>query len=377
MDLTLQTESLVKALATVSKAIATRPTLPVLSHVLLDANVELDTFRVAGTDLELWIDSECLATIKEPGSLTVPFRLLDDLAKELPSNQAVNLSMKDVDTLHVQCGNLDADIRGIDAQEFPMQPGGWTENYLATFDPGDLSNWLSRVAYAAAGDESRPILTGVYIENKDGNLAFVTADGFRLAVQKVEAEEAPGSFVLPARAAKEVARLLKAETERVSLFMDDKRSKVWFRMSRTNVVSQLLEGHFVNYRQIIPSSHSTRIVVDRVELTKALQTAILFNRDTKLAQLSITEISGYAEGALRVQASGTEAGEFETEMHIELEGEPIDAISFNSGYVLDSLSACGTDKVVIELTGSTRPGVIKPVGDDGYLCVIMPMHLRS
>jgi DNA polymerase-3 subunit beta len=399
VELTILSDDLVKALATVGRAVESRPTLPVLSHVLIKAE-EYGTVEFAGTNLEQFVVKRVDLNVDMEGALTVPWRLFNDLAATFPDGEPVELSTPDdPDGLRVKCGKAEANLKGISADEFPKLP--YIEGEPITrFAPGDLMTRLSQVTYAAATDESRLILTGVFVETKSGDLSFVTADGFRLAWRRDEimgefnlkdvTAGNTGSFVMPAECAVDLVRLLAAQIkdehkEDVVLFLNPQRSQAMFRLYDVDVTTQLIEGQFVNYRQIVPQSHATRTVADRRELTALLKSAQVFNPIKGLpftVRLVIEWDYSRAEaelnntGKLTVTASGIEIGEFSGDMHCHLEGEPVE-IAFNCKFLLEALTACGTPKVALELNGGTHPGVVKPVGNDNYQCVIMPMHIRS
>jgi len=387
MKLTIRTEDLTKALAIVGKAVATRPTLPVLSHVLIQVDSEKATLLLAGTNLEQFIIQRHSMAVEESGALTVPWRLFNDLAGTFVKDELVTLTAEEgEDILHVECGKSKSDLRGIDSKEFPMLPGVLeTGEPLCLFAPGDLAERLAQVVFAAATDESRPILTGVYVQSKEGVLSFVTADGFRLAWRHDNVPflsdgslMADGSFVMPAEAAKILCGLLAAQIKaghesEVSLFISPTRNAVYWRLYDVDLCTQLLEGNFVNYPQIVPTSHTTRLVLDRRELERHLKTMMVFKVDIIHLEVG-TRING--QGTLHISAQDAETGEVESTMTVDMEGDPV-LIAFNAKFLLDSLNACGTAQVVMELSGSTRPGVVKPVDDDSYLGVIMPMHVRE
>ena len=384
MNLTIKAEALQKALSTVSQAVASRPTLPVLSHVLVRADQERQTLTLAGTDLEQYVIRHAICDVQDGGALTVPARLFNDLAGTFASTATVELSIQEgKEILHVECGKAEADLRGIDAKEFPLLPPVLTDGVkVGQFSPSDLSDRLKQVAFAAATDESRPILTGVFVEAKGGTLSFVTADGFRLALRHDQddsvvlgGEQPDGSFVMPAKAAKMLVKLLSAQLsdkheDEVSLWMDGRA--VAFRLYDTDIVSQLMEGNFVNYRQIVPKAHNARIVVDRAEIERHLRTIGAFKAD--LVRLDIATIAEY--GRLRVTAEAAEVGEVEGAMEVEMDGDPVE-IAFNRKFLEEAIGACGTKKIIMEFSGSSRPGVIMPVGMDNYKHVIMPMHIRK
>jgi len=391
MKISIESKYLNQALAAAGKAIESRPILPVLSHVLLCADTAKATLDISGTDLERFIVvHEQGVGVEESGSLTVPWKLLKELVATFRADKLVHLESGDDDRLTVKCGKAEATLRGLPAKEFPNAPSVLSDSELvSSFEPNDLAERLSQVAFAAATDESRSILTGVFVESKAGDLAFVTADGFRLAVRKDPIEGAfkmlsgdgvstgDGSFVMPGAIARDLIGLLADETDDVSLFMSPDNRAAYWRLADIDVVTQLLQGNYVNYRQIIPSNHTTRVIVNRAKLTAPLKSADLFVRDTHILRFEISGDPNSPTGKLRIVAENSETGNFDGDMSVSLDGEPV-SIAFNSQFVQQALDACGTDEVVLELSGNTRPGVIRPNEKESrYLNVIMPMHLRE
>jgi len=390
MKLTLPVSHLLAALTDANGCVESRPTLPVLSHVYIAANAETYDVTVAATNLEQFIYVNVGgATVEESGAWTVPAQLMLDFVKTLPKDESctLELSKNTLGALNISCGKAEADIKGISADEFPMRPSVFENgNTIARFSASDLLNNLKRVAYAAATDESRPVQTGVYIKSEEGTLSLCTADGYRLALIEKETNQPEGQFILPASTAKELLKLLGDLDGEVTLDLAVQANAVLWRLGYCDLVSQLIEGKYVNYRQIVPglNTHKTRITVDRNELTRALNTAKLFGKEYSkgkqpfaLVLFDLAPLEGYEEGTLRISATSVELGDYETALRVGVDGEANFRSAFNTYFVLDAVKACGTDRVVFEFTEGTRPAVVKPDGDDTYTCVIMPMHRRE
>jgi len=381
MNLTVKAKQLSAALASVGKSVATRPTLPVLSHILLQADQDSQTLVLAGTDLEQFVVRRVICDVQENGSLTVPARLLTDLVKTFQDSETVTLTVSG-ETLKVQCGKSEADVRGIDANEYPMLPAVMTGGEMVgRFSPDSLAVRLSQVTFAAASDESRPILTGVYVQAVEGVLSFVTADGFRLAWRHDSTELADGTFVMPGKAADILVKLLAEQvanghTEDVSLWMDANQRAVCWRLYDCDMTTQLLEGTFVNYKQIVPNKWATRLTVDKRELERQLRTVSTFKVQNVHLEMMALDPGAPASGKLSITAQDPEAGKVGGEMWCDMVGDVL-TIAFDAKFLSDAVRACATDKIALEFTDAGRPGVVRPVDSDNYLCVIMPMHLRG
>jgi len=379
-------ENLSRGLSVVGRAVATRPTLPVLSHILL--STDQSQIKLAATDLELFIVCWIGAKVDQEGSITVPARLIIDLVNSLPEER-VDLNLKD-QMLHMTCARNEADINGIDPQEFPLLPER-SEDHQILLEADLLRQMVAQVVFAAATDESRPILTGVLARFEDTTLTMAAADGFRLSVRQATLPEPvpqPISVVIPAKALNELARVSNDEEDPIGLYITPARSQVLFhlqgdaganegRIFGIDLVSQLIEGNFVNYRQIIPSGHTTRTILNTEEFLKACKTANIFARnEANVVHLEIEPGEGMGEGHVKMTATSTEMGDSLGELDASVEGEGL-TIAFNVRFLIDVLSVMDSAQVVLETSSPGRPGVLRPLGSDDFVHVIMPMHIRS
>jgi DNA polymerase-3 subunit beta len=227
-------------------------------------------------------------------------------------------------------------------------------------------------------DESRPVLTGVLAEISGNNLTMAAADGFRLSVRNAElSESAPSStsVIIPAKALQELARVSAEEEEPILMTIAPNRSQVYFRMTNIDLVSQLVEGNFPDYKQIIPQSSATHILVDAAEMLKAVKISSFFARDAaNVVRLRVTPGEQGIGGRVTVMATSAELGDNVTEIDAAVDGDPIE-IAFNAKYLTEVLGVIGTPQVVLETTSPSSPGVIRPVDDERFVHVIMPMHI--
>ncbi|MBI4234592.1 MAG: DNA polymerase III subunit beta [Chloroflexi bacterium] len=373
MKLSCLQENLSKGLATVGRAVATRTTLPITQNVLL--STDQARLRLAATNLEIAVSTWIGAKVEEEGAITIPARLLTELVASLP-NDRIDLVVADRPRgLRVQCLRVTATIHGTDAEEFPPIPsveGGVT----ARLSPQGLRGAISQVVFAAATEDSRPVLTGIKVELEGQGFTFAAADGFRLAVRKGATEEALSeavSFILPAKTLAELNRLLGDQDEPVELTVSPSKSQVLFRLKNVEMVSQLIQGTFPNYGQLIPQSYATRAVVSVPDFLRATRTASIFARDG--SGIIRVQLFPGAPGKLTVSSRAEEMGENAGELDAKVEGGEA-KVAFNSKYLLDILQNTGRDEVALEVTTPSSPGVFRPVGDDGYVHVVMPMFVQ-
>jgi DNA polymerase-3 subunit beta len=375
MKVTVLQESLARGLSIVSRAVSPRSTLPVLSNVLIASDE--GRLRLSATNLELGITCWIGAKIEEEGSTTVPARTFVDLVGTLPQEQvSLNLAAA-TQTLNVRCGSSNTDIKCIDAQEFPPLPVPEMEGAIL-LNVADFKDMISQVIFAASLDEARPVLMGVLVTVEKDTITMAAADGFRLSVRKGTLSQAapqPVSVIIPARALGELARVASDGNEIISMVMPKGRGQVVFRMKEVEVVSQLIDGTFPDYQQIIPRSYKSRTILSTPALLKACKQAEIFAREgSNVARLDIKSAGDLEPGAVEISAQSEETGSNETVVAATIEGIGL-LIAFNVKYMREVLEVIKSPNVALETSAANAPGVVRPVGDDNFLHVIMPMHL--
>jgi DNA polymerase-3 subunit beta len=369
-------ENLAKGLNIVSRAVAARTaTLPVLTHVLLATDG--GRLRIAATNLELGINCWIGAKVEDEGSITVPARPFTELIALLPPDRVdLDLNIR-TQTLRVQCGRTDNNIKGIDAQEFPIIPTFEPAN-AAFIDANLLKTMIGKVVFAAATDESRPMLTGVLTKLENDKIVMVAADGFRLSVCTGTLKEPvaePRTILIPSKAVAEVARVVSEQEEPVAISVTPSHGQVLFHMQNVDLVAQLIDQRFPDYEPIIPKKTDTRTVVSTAEMLKACRQASIFARESSdTMRLRITPSSDGGPGKMTISARADETGDNESQLEAVSTGTEVE-IAFNVKFLIDVLSVIDAPQTALETTVPKAPGVIKPVGDDTFLHVVMPMHL--
>jgi len=377
-------QDLAKGLAIVGRAIAQRSTLPVLSNILLAT--DLGRLKLSATNLEMAVTCWIAAKVEEDGATTMPARTLVDLVGAMPA-EVVNMDLNArTETLSLACGRFKNSLRGIAAAEFPLVPIGEADGAIY-MEADALKMAIKQVVYAAATDESRPILTGVLAIFEDepnsevqakGKATFAASDGFRLAVRTLPLAQPVGkrvSVIIPAKALAELGRIMGDQENAVRIVV--KTNQVLFQLDDIQLMSQLIDGNFADYSQIIPKKKETRAVAGVAELLKACKSANVFARDSSnIITLTVTPSNNGTPGTIHLQAVSAETGDNKGDVDAAVEGVPIE-IAFNAQYMMDALSAMGTAQFALETTTANSPGKLTPVGDDGLLCVVMPMNLTK
>ena len=376
MKVTVLQENLARGLSVVSKAVSPRSTLPVLANVLIASDE--GRLRLSATTLEMGITCWIPARIEEEGSTTVPARTFSDLVSTLPSDQVMLKLDVQTQSLNVRGGTSTNDIKCIDAQEFPPLPTPDLEGAVQ-INGGDFREMIHQVVFAASSDEARPVLMGVLIQVDKDKLTMAAADGFRLSVRKaVLSTPAPASVsaIVPAQALKELARVASDGEEPIYMVLPKGRGQVVFRVKDVEVVSQLIDGTFPDFQQIIPRSYKSRTLVATSSLLKACKQAEIFAREgSNVARFNIkTAQSDMQPSEVEISATSEETGKNETIVEATVDGGGL-LIAFNVKFLREALEVIRTPNVALETSAPNAPGVVKPVGDDQFLHVIMPMHL--
>ncbi len=371
MKLSVMQENLARGLSVVSRAVSSRSTLPVLANVLL--RTEDAGLKLTATNLEIGITYWVPGKIETDGAMTVPARLLTDLVGSLPGSEKVDLELQVPDTLHIRCGRFATHVKGIDADEFPtIQTAG--ERPTTRISQKVLKRALEETAFAAASDEARPILTGVLARFEGSKLTLAAADNYRIAVRTIDILDAveAASVVIPARALNELSRILTDTDEPVELVLATARNQVLFHLDGIDLISRLIDGQFPNYQQVLPASHATRAELDREELLRAVRPAALIASSSA----NIVKLQVGAEGSGITVTATAEVGDYTGDVEATVEGDAT-TIAFNARYLNDVLSNVTADRFSLELNGPLSPGVFRPVGDDGYVHVVMPVRTTS
>jgi DNA polymerase-3 subunit beta len=374
MKVSCSQEDLSKGLAVVGRAVATRAVLPITNNVLIAT--EGSRLRLSATNLEIAISCWIPGTIEKEGTVTIPARLVTDFVNSLPSGRIDMALSPRSRSLELRCARHEAHISGLDPADFPAIPK-ITDGMNVKVKPGDLRLAINQVGFAAASEESRPVLTGVHAEFEGEQLTLAAADGFRLAVRKValaKVVDTKIAIIIPARSLAELNRLISEQEEPLELTVNSQKSQVMFRLRNVEMVSQLIQGTFPNYSQLIPKSYNTRAVIKLAEFLRATKSASIFARDgSGIVRLQIMPRDG--KGKIAISARAEEIGDNLGEVDATVEGEEA-KIAFNSKYLMDVLGVIAKEEVALETTTSSSPGVIRPVGDESYIHVVMPMFVQ-
>lgn len=370
MKCTVSPTAVAAALSLVSRAVSPRSTLPILSNVLLETTA--DGLRLTATNLDLTITTTVPAEVVREGRVTVPARLVTEYVASLAEAPCTLELDPATQVLRIACGIHRTNIHGIDAVEFPPLPARDAEAAVI-LDAQTLEAAIGQTAVAASTDEARPVLTGVLLQLEGDGVTLAATDGHRLAVRKLSRQgdgETPAtSVIVPARHLGEVARAITGARPTVEVTLSASRNHIFFTMRDVEVSSRLIEGAYPNYAQVIPASQSTTVTLPAATLLRETRTASILAKDAANVVRLAT-----GEGTLTLHAQTAEVGDDEAPLAATVTGEGVQ-IAFNARYVLDALGVIDSEEVALGFNGPLSPGVIRPVGRDDYLYIVMPVRV--
>ena len=373
------------ALQLVSRAVATRPTHPVLANVLLTADAGSNRLSLTGFDLSLGIQTSLAASVETSGAITLPARLLGEIVSRLSSDSPVTLAVDDSGE-QVQLTSLSGSyqMRGMSADDYPDLP--MVESGMTLkLQPERLVQALKGTLFASSADEAKQLLTGVHLKFNQRALEAAATDGHRLAVLNVEdalqdaavtdaVDDEGFAVTLPSRSLREVERLMASwrSDEPVSLFCD--RGQVVFLAADQMVTSRTLEGTYPNYGQLIPDGFTRTFGMDRRALIAALERiAVLADQHNNVVKFS----SQPEDGVVQISADAQDVGSGSESLPSNLEGDAMQ-IAFNVRYLLDGLKAMGSDRIVLHCNAPTTPAVLRSEeASEAFTYLVMPVQIRS
>ena len=367
MKIIVNGNDLSNAVMKVSKAISVKTTNPVLEGIKL--YVEGDLLTLSATDMEIAIEKTIIRDTLMEGKTVVPGKIFSEFVKKLENEDQVELVLEDDSKLKIVYGSSEVFLSVLSADQFPSIEKTNRENAFSLLQK-DFKDLINKTAFSCSTDESRPILKGCLFEVEEDEITCVAIDGFRLAVAKKKIKNCNNPFkvVVPARSLNEICRLLENDEQEITFINEG--NKFMIEVDQTVFITRLLEGNFVNYKQIIPNEFITTVKVGKNGFLSSLERATVVAKESKnLVKLDIKE------NYINVSAN-SESGNVNENVIINLEGKDL-SIAFNSKYLCDALKASGDEFVNIYLNSSISPCVIKPYSGEEYLYLILPIRINS
>lgn len=369
MKLKILQENLSSAINLVFSFVSSNPRLPILSNIYLKA--EKTGLILIATNLETGIKKEVPAKVEKSGEITVSAKIITELVSFLPK-ETVDLSIKR-EQLKIFCGKTFSSLPTIAASEFPPFIS-WDKKTKKvkkfSFKGEQFFNWLKKVVIAAASDEGRPALTGVFFRERKDGLEIVATDGYRLSIMRTDEKRWRGEVNIPASSLQMLERAVEKDGGiNLSLFL--KEGQVLFSQKNTWVTARLIKEDYPDFSKIIPRQSETKVVVNKEEFLRAVKAAAIFARES--ANIVRLEIK---DGRLIISANAPQVGENEIEIEIQSKGDKVE-IAFNYRYVLDFLSVVETEEIELGFSGGLKPGIFKEKGNKNFLHIIMPVRVKE
>lgn len=363
MELKVTQENLNQALSIVARVASGRSTLPILSNVLLQITDK--RLKISATNLDIAISKFVGAKVVKEGSLTVPARLLQDFIANLPTT-TIHLKQED-NKLHIKTENHSSTINGITAEEFPVMPtikDG--ENWA--LPAKDVKKALQQVIIAASNDESRPILTGVYLKTEDNNLYMAATDSYRLAEKLVGKMDKKISVILPATAAQDLLRIISDTATSSKISVTNDGQQVRFEVNDTELIARLIDGQYPDYKKLIPVDFETEAIVNKTELINITKVSNLFARESAGSIVIKTKKN---DGKIEIQSVASQIGENTASADAKVSNDS--EITLNARFLLDGLQAIDGEDISICFNGKLQPVLIKEANSTGYTHIVMPL----
>jgi len=363
-------ENLTKALNIVSKAVPNRSTLPVLKGIMIRGVSGDDKITLAASDLDISIETNIEAVILEGGSIVLPSKLFSEIVRKMPYED-LTISVEDNDFTVIRSIDDEFTIQGVPSDEFPrIEENNDGKPFIISKEI--LKNLIKKTCFAASNDETRGIITGELIEIKNGSITFVAIDGFRIAIVK---EDVPNTdeknIIIASKIMQELGKVFleNEEDEDVKIIVDEK--KVLFLLEDTRILTRLMEGEFIKFRDIIPAEGLINIKIDRLKLLDATERASIIIREGKN-----TFIKFIIEGKTMTVSSKAEEGTSKSVISIDKEGGDLE-IGFNARFILDALKAINDEEIRMEFNSGVGPCLIKPLKGDSFTYLILPFRISN
>lgn len=366
MKIIFSQKKLLDSINVVQRAISPRTTLPILEGILI--STEKDVVKIVGTDLQLGIETYIDAEIIEQGSIVVPASIFNDIIRKLPQGD-IEFTVTDEYKIELKTYNSLINLQGLDAREFPELEQIEEDNPIE-IEEQIFKDMIQRTIFSVSVDETRPIYTGALLEQDQDNITIACLDGYRLAVRKDKVASNPQQIeaVIPGKTLSEVSKIIGNSDKKLSIIIGEKH--VLFDLGYTRIISRLLEGEFLSYKQIIPQDYGIRAKVDTNLLKSSIERACLIARegDNNLIKFAIKDDN-------MTITSNSEIGNIFEEVPILLEGNEID-IAFNGRYFLDILRAIEDDEICLDFTTNINPCVVRPLDSDKeYTYLLLPVRV--
>jgi DNA polymerase-3 subunit beta len=374
MKLSTLQENLADTLSIVSRVVGSQSNLPILENILFKTTEK--GLKISGTDLETGISIIIPADIKEEGSITLPAKRITSFVSSLPSGNVI--FEKKGEKLSLECKKYHASFNGISAEDFPDLPSLQNKETQKSAEvyhlqSGQFVNAVEKVIFAAAADETRPVLNGVLVSSNSKQLQLVATDGYRLSLKKIGLDEELQlpEMLIPAKALQEVARIFPQDEKEFELAITSRENQVIFSFEDMEIVTRLIEGQFPEFEKIIPDQGKTKCEIETEPLEKAVRATAIFAKESANIMRFRSEDNDFI-----VEANAPEVGENRTAVEMEKDGADF-KIAFNWRFLQDFLNVIESETILFEVSEALKPGLFKTEDDPDFIHVIMPVRVQD
>ena len=371
MKIVCYKDKILKAINSVVKGVASKTTMPILEGILIQTNdneIKLTTY-----DLEIGIEYVMECEVKEQGSTVVNAIMFSEIIRKLPDTE-IHISVNDKNLLEIECEGSLYKLATMNPEEFPELPKIEVENSIE-IDQTVLKNMIRKTIFAVSGEESRPIFTGCLFEVDNNKLSLVAVDGFRLALRTIFLNKQTNNFnaVIPGKTLNEVNKIISDSFEPVKIGVS--KNQALFEMDNCKVVTRILDGEFLNYKNVIPSNWETRIKVNKSSIQNSFE---------RISLISASAVEKEKKYPVKVQVDigkvviscTNQTGDAKEELFIETEGKDLE-VGFNPKYFLDALKVIDDEEIFINFGTSISPCIIKPIENEDYTYMILPIRMKD
>ncbi len=366
MKIITNKSSLLNSINIVQKAVPTKTTLPIIEGILFEA--KNGKLKLIGTDLEIGIETIIDVDVILPGKIVLSSKIVGEIVRKLPDSD-IEIEAIGNNIINIKCENSKFKVNGLSAEEFPELPSVKKDNGI-TVSQNIIKDMIKHTIFSVSTDEVRPILTGVLFEVAGDKVSMVALDGFRMAVKSCTIiSDSDFKAVIPGKCLSEIGKILEDSEEPVNFYFT--RNQIMVSINNTVIISRLLEGEFINYKQIIPNEYKIKIKVNTDKLIDSCERAALFAKDSSNNMIKFEIIDD-----LMIINSNSLNGDVHEEIKINKEGNDIE-IAFNAKYFIDALKVIESEEIDIEFTTNISPSIIRPCDGTGYLYLVLPARFKK
>ena len=375
MKITIHQEKLKQGISIIERISSKSITLPVLNNVLL--STEKNFLNLSATDLEIGINWWMLAKVEKEGKITVPSKILSNFISFLP-NEKIEMESKK-DNILISSKNYKTEILGISVEDFPIIPK-ISEGEFITISSSSFCEGLSYVSDIAGQSTARPEISGIFLNFGKKSITMAATDSFRLGEKTIELKKDSNlkkeySLIVPQKTIKEIINIFSVFEKELKIYFSSNQIMIEGQMAeidhpQAQLISRLIDGEYPNYKEIIPQKFSTKAILSKGELLNQIKGAGVFSEKTGEIKLKVNT----KKKQIEILSQNSEFGEYSSFIEGEVQGKDVE-ISFNYRFLVNGISLIKSSEIILEFSGDSSPGIIRPVGDQSFVYIVMPIKL--